>query len=374
MDLRLPCFEFQDDLLSHNHDLLNISSPPKGPRPPPLPPKTYQPGGPVPGPNPSAPRTPHSSNPQSRSGSVDSQTSHADKSFSTMTASPVRDATGGSNELLVNLDSPFTAVPLRPTTVASLSRNGSLGAMPTIPTTNSRGSNGGPIPFAPTIVDSILVSMGSAVVEPARGGSINLLPDANHRAGSIGPMLASIDSDLVDRLGPKSRGQTPTDGDRYNALHPGGAVRSSNSPQGDDLQSRLCVCGDVVERFKPDCVRLRCKCMIHTGCLAQYIKSQLDDATSISGEGIRCCYWHSCHSYISMDDVDKFSAFIGKAQRVSVTNAEQQPLIDMRTDGGTESEVVTNFGSNEVDKFTRYAVAASFDEKGIAIEYSNPLF
>jgi hypothetical protein len=362
MDLRLPCFEFQDDSVKNNHDLLNISSPPKGPRPPPLPPKTNQPGGPFPGPNPSAPRTPHNSNPQSRSGSMDSQTTYADKSFSTMTASPVRDATGGSSELLVNLDSPFTAVHLRPTTVASLSRNGSLGAMPTIPTINSIGSNG-PIPFAPTIVDSILESMGSGVVVPARGGSINLLPDANPRAGSIGPML---DSDLLDQTGPKSRGQTPTDGDRYNAVHPGGAVRSSNSPQGDDLQSRLCVCGDVVERFKPDCVRLRCKCMIHTGCLAQYIKSQLDDATSISGEGIRCCYWHSCHSYISMDDVDKFSAFIGKAQRVSLTNAEHQPLIDMRPDGA-ESEIVTNFGSNEVDKFTRYAVAASFEEKGIII-------
>ena len=359
MDLRLPCFEFQDDLTNINHDLLNISSPPKGPRPPPLPPKTNQPGGP----NLTGPRTPHSSTPQSRTGSVDSQTSHADKSFSTMTASPNRNVTGDSNELLVNLDSPFSAVPFQPTTVASLSRNGSLGAMPTI---NNRGANPGPIPFTPTIVDSILVSTSSTPVAAARGGSINLLPDASHRAGSIGPMLASVDTDMLDRTGPKSRGQTPTEGDKYSAVHPGGAVTSGNSPQDEDLQSRLCVCGDVVERFKPDCVRLRCKCMIHTGCLAQYIKSQLDDATSISGEGIRCCYWHSCHSYISMDDVDKFSAYIGKAQRMSTITADQQPLIDMRAEGA-ESEIVTNFGSNEVDKFTRYAVAASFEEKGIII-------
>ena len=52
--------------------------------------------------------------------------------------------------------------------------------------------------------------------------------------------------------------------------------------------SKMCVCGDMVERFKQDCVRLRCKCMIHTHCLAQYIKSQLEDSTRISGDGIRC--------------------------------------------------------------------------------------
>ena len=356
VDLRLPCFEFQDNMMNSNHDLINISSPPKGPRPPPLPPKPSQPVAL----NPTGPRTPQtSSNPHSRSASMDSQTSHADKSFSTMTASPNRNAIAEPNELLVNLDSSFATVPLRPTTVTSLSRNGSLGSMPTV---NSRGSNGGSNTFTPTIVDSILESMCATPVATVRGGSIILGPDTAARAGSIGPMVGSKDTDIPGQVASKpTQYHTAAEPDsKYNAVHPGGAVVSGTSPQGDDLQSRLCVCGDTVERFKPDCVRLRCKCMIHTGCLAQYIKSQLDDATSISGEGIRCCYWHSCHSYISMDDVDKFSAFIGKAQRVS--NADSQPLIDLQLN--SESESVPNFGSNEVDKFTRYAVAASFDEKG----------
>ena len=122
---------------------------------------------------------------------------------------------------------------------------------------------------------------------------------------------------------------------------------------------KLCVCGDMVVRFKPDCVRLRCKCMIHTACLASYIKSQLEDSSKISADGIRCCYWHECHSYIILDDVDKFSAFITRAEIRNTRNKSQSPDVNLikgninATVKEDTSSTLANFGTNEVDKFAR---------------------
>ena len=147
-----------------------------------------------------------------------------------------------------------------------------------------------------------------------------------------------------------------------------------------DAHEKLCVCGDMVVRFKPDCVRLRCKCMIHTACLAIYIKSQLEDSSKVSADGIRCCYWHQCHSYIILDDVDKFSAFIGRNEIRNMKNNSTSPDSksgprSQSSEGITDIAVneennSTNFGTNEVDRFTRFAVAASFEEKG-KLEFIN---
>ena len=146
---------------------------------------------------------------------------------------------------------------------------------------------------------------------------------------------------------------------------------SSNDTPHVDAHEKLCVCGDTVVRFRPDCVRLRCKCMIHTTCLALYVRSQLEDSSKVSGQGIRCCYWHACHSYITMDDVDKFSSFIGKSD-TKHTNSSSSPNSSSFSPGsgtgddtpGHGGNVLLDFGTNEVDKFTRFAVAASFEEKG----------
>ena len=60
-----------------------------------------------------------------------------------------------------------------------------------------------------------------------------------------------------------------------------------------------------------------------------------------------------------MDDVDKFSAFIGKVKVPSPT-----PTGTALRQSPSE---ITNFGSDEVDKFTRFTVAASFNDGGDTI-------
>ena len=145
--------------------------------------------------------------------------------------------------------------------------------------------------------------------------------------------------------------------------HPTGRAKSPLDIEAENSLCRQCVCGDTVERFKQDCVRLRCKCMIHTWCLASYIKSQLDDSSMISAEGIRCSYWHTCRSYITMDDVDKFSSFVSKASSQPSSSGASPPL-GMPASNGAEADSLKNFGTDEVDKFTRFSIAASFNDTG----------
>ena len=121
-----------------------------------------------------------------------------------------------------------------------------------------------------------------------------------------------------------------------------------NSEVGD-----MCICGDTVHRPKPDSVRLRCGCVIHAACLAKYIKSSLSDASQVSGEGIRCCYWYSCGAKISPADVERFSQFV--YQRGAALCIET---------GGAAGDGF-GFGANDVNKFARFAVTASFSEKDL---------
>ena len=54
-----------------------------------------------------------------------------------------------------------------------------------------------------------------------------------------------------------------------------------------------CICGDPVERWKNDAVRLRCKCLIHAQCLADHLQSALASAYStVSSNGVRCPYFN----------------------------------------------------------------------------------
>ena len=206
---------------------------------------------------------------------------------------------------------------------------------------------------------------------PPRSGSISLLPESATRAGSIGftplkgdayPLLNINEADeTLERVEDQLPGKL--ENDNLSNAPPAGRTKSPLDTEVDSGLCRQCVCGDTVERFKQDCVRLRCKCMIHTWCLAKYIKSQLDDSAMISAEGIRCCYWHTCRSFITMDDVDKFSSFVSKASSQPSSSGSSPPL-GLPATSGAENDSLKNFGTDEVDKFTRFAIAASFNEAG----------
>lgn len=60
-----------------------------------------------------------------------------------------------------------------------------------------------------------------------------------------------------------------------NNVSPNKLNNSNNVPANTSPVERLCICGDLVTRFKSDCVRLRCNCMIHTGQGGGYIYSYI---------------------------------------------------------------------------------------------------
>jgi hypothetical protein len=106
-------------------------------------------------------------------------------------------------------------------------------------------------------------------------------------------------------------------------------------------------------------VRLRCKCLIHAGCLAQYIKSQLDDSSNITSKGIRCCYWHTCHCYISMDDVQKFSQFM------NMTSTDDTGNGSSADPSAQSSSSSSSLKDADVEKLQRFSVAATFNHKDL---------
>ena len=303
MDLRLPCFDFHD-----SYDVTQrVAYPQVDPQPLPSPPL-------------SARRDFHyqDSKPSPAAGS------HIGKSES--------DDYGD----LMNAEDPFVPIQEDHRTAASSSAARSTGIEGTLSAETS---------FRET----------TAAVPP-RAGSISLLPEGATRAGSIGftPLKGDTFPLLNTNEAEEAVGQV---------AKPTGRTRSPIDIEADGGLCRQCVCGDTVERFKQDCVRLRCKCMIHTWCLAKYIKSQLDDSAMISAEGIRCCYWHTCRSFITMDDVDKFSSFVSRASSQPSSSGSSPPL-GVPASNGAEADSLKNFGTDEVDKFTRFAIAASFNEAG----------
>ena len=207
---------------------------------------------------------------------------------------------------------------------------------------------------------------------PPRAGSISLLPESATRAGSIGFTPLNVDTfpllnineieETLKRV--EEHMSAKLIEENSSTAHPSGRAKSPLDMEAESGLCRQCVCGDTVERFKQDCVRLRCKCMIHTWCLASYIKSQLDDSSMISAEGIRCSYWHTCRSYITMDDVDKFSSFVSKASSQPSSSGASPPLGMPAAFNGPEADSLKNFGTDEVDKFTRFSIAASFNDTG----------
>ena len=123
-----------------------------------------------------------------------------------------------------------------------------------------------------------------------------------------------------------------------------------------------CICGDPVERWKNDAVRLRCKCLIHAQCLADHLQAELGSAFSkVSASGIRCPYFHTCKSYIGADDAAKFHNFL------TTTGLQRQTEETGTTDSASAASAVTSgcdvsarFGTSEVSKLFQFSTAATF--------------
>ena len=117
-----------------------------------------------------------------------------------------------------------------------------------------------------------------------------------------------------------------------------------------------CICGDPVERWKNDAVRLRCKCLIHAQCLADHLQAALGSAFSqVSASGIRCPYFHTCKSYIGADDAAKFHTFLTTTGLQRQT--EEMGSIDSTANVAT---VTSQFGTSEVSKLFKFSTAATF--------------
>ena len=72
----------------------------------------------------------------------------------------------------------------------------------------------------------------------------------------------------------------------------------------DEVSGAMCFCLDPVSTPE-DGVRLRCRCILHEHCMVAYVRSKLEDRTSVSDRGIPCPY--ACGNHVWIDDVDALS-------------------------------------------------------------------
>ena len=109
--------------------------------------------------------------------------------------------------------------------------------------------------FAPSI--SAGTSSAFTADTAHRTMSTGLIPESSTRAGSIGPNLLNMD--YVTDAEPPVYASDEGRGKAALSSHSIVPVEPSLGSEQTEALSKMCVCGDMVERFKQDCVRLRCK-------------------------------------------------------------------------------------------------------------------
>ena len=160
--------------------------------------------------------------------------------------------------------------------------------------------------------------------------------------------------------------------------HPQPQPKSQPQPQ-QQLRPQLrprhppCICGDEVERRLPDTVRLRCRCVLHAQCLGNYFLQLLGDAhTQVGPHGVRCPYFHTCKTYISTDDAEKFHEFLAnngwdKQRRPSTSgnggSVEPDLLLPLQDASGPPLAPAPGsvpFDGEALTKLSQFSVAATF--------------